>query len=367
VAISYNTGTTAFVTNSATNHGTITIPAGVNVNDVVIVYVFGFAVSASTSGGVTLTSTATAPTAVGSTQFLQSTNPGIAIVGQPFYIVAGASDPGATLTYTFTGITSSQYWFDVGLVAYTGASTTAPIDCQNGSKSFSGTGTGAITTPSTTTVTSGDWQIQLIGQDPAGSPTVVTPGGLTSRQVIATATNAGVLLNIADSNASVGAGGTGIGGTSWTVTGSTSGNTWQTAFTIGLAPASGAAAPAGSVQPRATVPAPRRQLARAYWHGGQGQAFVAVPAPRQQPRLAPRRIPARALWRGGAGQAFVFVPAPRQQPAPAPRRKLARAYVRFTPVTTVNAAAATVSGTIPALMANQTRTAVRRDGRVVRH
>ena len=99
--------------------------------------------------------------------------------------------------------------------------------------------------------------------------------------------------------------------------------------------ASGAAV-SGTVQPRATVPVPRHRPGRGIWGGIQGQAFVKVPAPVQQFRLAPRR-------------------------------KLARAYVQFIPVTTMNAAAvAGVAGTIPALMINQTRVAVRRDGRIVR-
>jgi hypothetical protein len=98
-----------------------------------------------------------------------------------------------------------------------------------------------------------------------------------------------------------------------------------------------AAAPAGTVQPQATVPVPRRKPARAVWQSITGQAFVQVAAPRQQPGPAPRRKPARAVWHGIAGAAFVQVPAPRQQPGPAPRRKPARAVVGFTPVTTTNA------------------------------
>lgn len=124
---------------------------------------------------------------------------------------------------------------------------------------------------------------------------------------------------------------------------------------------------AGTVQPRVTVPVPRRRLARAVWAQITGQAFVAVPAPKQEYQLAPRRRLARAVWRGGAGQAYVAVPAPVQQYRLAPRRKPARAYVQFTPVVTTNAAAvAGVAGTVPVLMANQTRVVVRRDGRVVR-
>ena len=123
----------------------------------------------------------------------------------------------------------------------------------------------------------------------------------------------------------------------------------------------------GTVQPRATVPVPRRIPARALWrnvagpafvpvppprqqyrtpprrtpvrtlwHGITGAAYVKVPAPRQQYRTPPRRVAARALWRGIAGQAYVAVPAPRQQYRTPPRRVLSRAWVQFKPVQTVN-------------------------------
>lgn len=98
-----------------------------------------------------------------------------------------------------------------------------------------------------------------------------------------------------------------------------------------------AASVAGTVQPRATIPVPRRQLARAVWQRQLGRGVPGVPAPVQQPPVvARRRIPARAVWRQNTGPAFTAVAAPRQQPSPAPRRVPARAYVRFTPVTTAN-------------------------------
>lgn len=123
---------------------------------------------------------------------------------------------------------------------------------------------------------------------------------------------------------------------------------------------------AGTVQPRATVPVPRRRPVRALWRAITGQAYVQVPAPLQQPRPAPRRKPSRAvvrftpvttsnavppppvsgtvqpgatvavprrkpgraLWRGITGRAYVQVPAPRQQYRTPPRRKPARAIWR---------------------------------------
>lgn len=116
----------------------------------------------------------------------------------------------------------------------------------------------------------------------------------------------------------------------------TSGSTNWAAAVVTLLPSSN---PSGQVQPRATVPVPRRVLARVLWRGQPGAGVASVPAPVQRPPVvAPRRQLARAVWRGVTGQAFVSVAAPRLQPAPAPRRVLARAYVRFTPVTTTNPA-----------------------------
>ena len=123
---------------------------------------------------------------------------------------------------------------------------------------------------------------------------------------------------------------------------------------------------AGTVQPQATVPVPRRRPVRALWRAITGQAYVQVPAPPQQPGPAPRRKPGRAvvrftpvttvnavppppaagtvqpaatvpvprrrpvraLWRGITGQAYIQVPAPRQQYRTPPRRKPARAIWR---------------------------------------
>jgi hypothetical protein len=97
------------------------------------------------------------------------------------------------------------------------------------------------------------------------------------------------------------------------------------------------APPAGSIQPRAAVPVPRRRPARAIAHGIAAPGIYGS-APAQRYRTPPRRTPARAAWRGIAGAARVAVPAPRQQYRTPPRRPRARAVIRFTPVTTANAA-----------------------------
>ena len=129
-----------------------------------------------------------------------------------------------------------------------------------------------------------------------------------------------------------------------TYAGTCAAGTWSAAVVTLKSPA---AAVAGTVQPQATVPVPRRKPGRALWQRITGQAFVAVAAPVQQPAPAPRRKPARAIWHGITGQAFVKVAAPVQQPAPAPRRRPARAVIRFTPVATTNAVPAPpVNGTV---------------------
>ena len=157
----------------------------------------------------------------------------------------------------------------------------------------------------------------------------------------------------------------------------------------------------GSRQPRATVPVPRRRLSRAVVAGSKPftgfvkvaapkqlppvprrhparaltagskpfTGFVAVAAPVQQFRTAPRRILARALWHGSAPfTGFVTVPAPYQRPYLPARLRPARAYVRFTPVATVNATtpAAGVPGTVPVLQSAPVSLVTRRTGRVVR-
>lgn len=231
MAISFNTGTTATITNSATPSGTVAIPAGVLSGDVILVEVLCFA-TATGSLTVTLTSTATAPVAAG-TQQNTGIQSGNQVSTQIFRIMAGGADAGATLTFGATGGSGGAYWFDVGLVSYTGAGS---VDVIQGNQSFSASGTGPVTTPSATTGVSGDWQIQFIGVAPSGSPVYVTPGGLTRRETIGSGANAGIQLAIADSAASVGGAGASIGNATWTVTGGSTGNQWSTAFTVGLAP-----------------------------------------------------------------------------------------------------------------------------------
>lgn len=97
---------------------------------------------------------------------------------------------------------------------------------------------------------------------------------------------------------------------------------------VGAANASG---PAGTAPARASVPVPRRYPARGAWHAGQGTGNAAGPAGTVQPRpviALPRRYPSRALWRSASGAANASGPSGFTQPraaVPVPRRTTARA------------------------------------------
>lgn len=298
MAISFNTGTTAVVSASGTPSGTVAIPAGVLAGDTILVLVWVFTTATGTLAN-SLTSTATAPVQVGASKLASGS--GIQALGTVYSVAAGASDHGATLTFSTTGGTGGSYWFNTGLVAYTGA---GGVDVSSGT-SFFASGTGTTTTPSAVTTQSGDWQVQLLGVGPPGGNTVTTPAGLTSREAIPN--NSGLTLEIADSNGSAGGSGTTVGNTTWTYSGGT-GNVWSASFTVALQPPV-TSNPAGRAQPRATVALPRRKAARAV------QAAV------------------RGLLNAHGGNGQV-------QPKPViARRAAARALVRFTPVSTVNSSA----------------------------
>jgi hypothetical protein len=221
------------------------------------------------------------------------------------------ADAGGILVQEVSGLISGTTPFDGTYGSVTGAS---------------GTSTG---NPSYSSTAANEYLVSFYGDNGGGGGSAITaPSGYTTDSSTVSGNNPGD-IGIAYTNSSNGAE---TGG--WTRT--NTGAQWGVILVAFKLAAGGGGQP-GTVQPRAAVPAPRRRPARASWRGGGGQAYAAVAAPRQQYRLAPRRLPGRAV-------------------------------VRFIPVVTVNAAAVTgVAGTVPALMVNQTRTAIRRDGRVVRH
>lgn len=376
MAISFNTGTTATLTSSGTPSSTVTIPAGVLSGDTILVLVWVFTTATGTLAS-SLTSTATAPVQVGASKLASGS--GIQALGAVYSIAAGASDHGATLTFGTTGGTGGSYWYNVGLVAYTGA---GGVDVSNGT-SFFASGTGTTTTPSAVTTQSGDWQVQLLGVGPPGGNTVTTPAGLTSREAIPN--NSGLTLAIGDSNGSAGGSGTTVGNTTWTYSGGT-GNTWSTSFTVALQPPV-TTGPAGRPQPRATVALPRRKAARAVQaavrgllnaHGGSGKVqpkpviarraaaralvrFRAVSTANSSPPIPPTvrlahgsvtsRRPVGGLWAGAyTPQANASGPSGTTQPraaVPVPRRTAARAVWRGpAAVRTVNTAPAVPAGTV---------------------
>lgn len=91
--------------------------------------------------------------------------------------------------------------------------------------------------------------------------------------------------------------------------------------------------PAGSVQPRATVPVPRRAAARAAWERALGPANAHGPSGSVQPATVTGRRPApRAQWRQATGQpppAPAATAAVQQRPPQVPRRAPARAVTRW--------------------------------------
>lgn len=240
MAISVNTGTTASA-DTATSVN-VTIPAGVLTNDVMIMSLEVFTedstaptISFSGAGG----SWTLVPVSTGSNPEVSSGG-SIFAYGYAYYRVATAGDPGATLTISESGSPAGTTWFCVSMESYTGASTTSPIDVAGGAVTTGATNTLSITLPTKTTGVANDWAIYLLsGGLIAGASETISSG--TIRRQLTDA--AGIATALADSNGSVGAAGTSIGGNTWNITGQGASNTWLSAFTIGLAPPSAAAAP----------------------------------------------------------------------------------------------------------------------------
>lgn len=274
---------------------------------------------------------------------LSAPNSASAVNGQAVFVASSGS-------IAFPNTTTGGYDFGVD-VEVTGASLSAMIDGTPGTND--GATNGTLASPSYSSSLASEYLVACYGDDGSGGAVTWTkPSGFTAD---ANSVNGGGSFGF-DTALAYGnsTGGSEAGG--YSVSGGP--NNWGQILAAFKLSGGGGSNPSGTVQPRATVPAPRRRRVRALWQRVTGQAFTAVPAPAQQPRPAPRRKLARAVWRTAAGQAFAQVPAPRQQPAPAPRRKLARAVIRFTPVTTTNGAPVIPpSGTV---QPRATLTAVRR-------
>src|SRR5215472_4395919 len=273
MAISFNTGATASAV-TATSVG-ITIPAGVLTGDVMVMALEVFTATSTTptisfsggGGGWTLV------------PMTSGTNPEVATAGSAnwsygfaYYRVATAGDPGATVTVSESGSAAGSTWLAVAMGAYTGASTSSPVDVAAGNNAQ---GVVAGTGPTVTTVQASDWALQLACVGISG---VTLTGPATSRENIVSSASIGAAVD--DGNASV-ASSTLIGGGTWTDSGS--GSRWWSLFTIGLAPATPAAPPTGLV-PR--IPHPLwNQLLEVAWQRADWQAQGAPSLQQQHWRL----------------------------------------------------------------------------------
>jgi hypothetical protein len=246
--ITQNTGTTASSGAQVTTQA-ITIPAGVLGGDVVLMKA-DIIVLTVTPPVISASSTGTTPSLAGSEDSGTEALPA-AVTGAVFYFVAAgttgsaSSDAGKIVTFSAGGVVSG-FWA-IALEAYTGASTSGPIDVIQGA--FGGAGVNSVTCPVLMTTKANDWAIFLGGGAAEGSGFTV-PSGSTSRQLVES--SADVAAAISDSNGSAGAAGASIGGGSFTC--NTAANSILIAFTVGLAPAGIIIIPAKSQLVRAKLP-----------------------------------------------------------------------------------------------------------------
>jgi hypothetical protein len=224
VAITYNTGTTANSGSFQTTTQAVTVPAGVLAGDVVLMKA-DIVVLTGTPPTITASSTGTAPSLAGSEDSGSESLPA-AVTGAVFYFVASGSDAGKVVTFS-AGVVGG-FWA-VALAAYTGASSSSPIDVIQGA--FGGANTATVTCPTLDTGVAGDWAVYLGGGAAEGGNLTI-PSGTTSRQSVSSSAN--IAEVICDSGGSVGGSGTPIGGGTFTTTIAT--NSILTAFTVGLAP-----------------------------------------------------------------------------------------------------------------------------------
>lgn len=225
MAISYNTGATA--TNQGGGGGasqTLTIPAGVLAGDVMLLAVNAF--SNGTTPALTVASTGTAFTQIGATQ-KGGTGSGYSVYGGIYYAVAAGTDAGKVITASVSG--GGAPFVCVALAAYTGVSSSAPVDVSGGANA----GISPLTFPAETTGVANDWAVYLAPFSESVNASFTGPAGTTSRQSVE---SGGIGCAIWDSAGGVGGAGTSIGGAGETLS-STAATVWLTGFTVGLAPA----------------------------------------------------------------------------------------------------------------------------------
>jgi hypothetical protein len=221
MAITWNTGTTVSNGGSAVASQAVTIPAGVRTGDTILFVVSAFHTLDET---IQASSTGTTPVIIGSSQNVGGG--GFVLNAALFYVVATASDPGSVITASFVSGDTANWAIALG--AWSGTSTTAPIDVSGVATAQGASST--ITCPSETTGVAGDWDLQIVGAGLGGS--AYTGGtGFTQRESISDASSGATGL-IFDSNAAVGVAGTSIGGATFANAGN---NSWWAGWTVGLA------------------------------------------------------------------------------------------------------------------------------------
>jgi hypothetical protein len=221
-----NVGTTAGQDNvPQANNFTFTVPAGVLVDDVMITVVSCITYTSSSPAIATPTSGSGAWNQIAT---LADSGPsgGVNEYGTAWYKVATAADPGSTFSINFSGtqgVTNAFYWA-AALESYSSVVVPNPVDVVAIPNATTGT---SVTLPTVTTNQNSDWAVYLVA-----SLGVVHTGiaGATLRQYIHSGSTTSA--EIWDSNASVGAAGTVIGGQ----TISSGGSDWYAAFTLGLIP-----------------------------------------------------------------------------------------------------------------------------------
>lgn len=218
MSVSYNTGTAVSTTATGTSK-TLTIPAGVLAGDGMLL---AFTAYSESSGSSTLTVTSTGGTwtQVGSTIY-ESTNL-FEVNSSLWYLSAGSSDPGATVTLHST----TALFIQAELVAYTGAASGNFVDAS-ASANLTTTGT-SFATPSASTVAANDWAV-YVGAfccDGNAAAAATAPSGTTIRQSAATT---GGITCVSDNHTALAAG-TGIGGGTFTTPVTSAGVTWSVAI-----------------------------------------------------------------------------------------------------------------------------------------
>lgn len=224
---------------SQTGNQPVTIPAGVLSGDVVIVACTQVVIS-GTAGSLSAASTGTALTQIGSTLTLSTGS--ITTLSAAYYFVASSTD--ASKVITITNGVEFGFW-SISLAAYTGAAVSSVIDVSQGQTTT--VGSASVACPTLTTGVAGDWAVYLgLGAFENGS--LSGPSGSTMR--VNGITSSDLAAAIYDSNGSVGASGTSIGGGSFTA--GANSNNFLSGWTIGLKPAP----PAGTTSTGSMAMAP---------------------------------------------------------------------------------------------------------------